>query len=89
AETGERVVLRAGDASLACAIAASTAVPGVLPVVDVAGRRLMDGGVASITNADGARAALRGGGARGRACRRRTLAPAASGKFALLRPLAR
>jgi len=57
AETGERVVLRAGDASLAGAIAASTAVPGVLPVVDVAGRRLMDGGVASITNADVARAA--------------------------------
>jgi len=55
AETGERVVLRAGDAPFADAIAASTAVPGVLPVVSVAGRRLMDGGVASITNADVAR----------------------------------
>jgi len=55
AETGERIVLRAGDAPLADALAASTAVPGVLPVVSAAGRRLMDGGVASITNADVAR----------------------------------
>jgi NTE family protein len=55
ADTGERVVLRGGDAPLADAIAASTAVPGVLPVVSVAGRRLMDGGVRSTTNADVAR----------------------------------
>ncbi len=55
AETGERLVLRGVDAPLADAIAASTAVPGVLPVVPVAGRRLMDGGVASVTNADVAR----------------------------------
>ena len=38
---------------------------------------------------EGALAALLGAGTRVRAFRRRTLAPAASGKFALLRPLAR
>ena len=38
---------------------------------------------------EGGLANLLGGGARVRAFRRRTLAPAASGKFALLRPLAR
>ena len=38
---------------------------------------------------EAALAALLGGGVRVRAFRRRTLAPAASGKFALLRPLAR
>jgi NTE family protein len=52
AETGERIVLREGDAPILDAFAASAAVPGILPPIEVAGRRCIDGGIASITNAD-------------------------------------
>ena len=52
-ETGERVVF-AGDSqvSLASALGASAAVPGVFPPVAINGRRYMDGQVHSATNAD-------------------------------------
>ncbi|MFD6878844.1 MULTISPECIES: patatin-like phospholipase family protein [unclassified Streptomyces] len=43
---------RAGDAGLVDAVTASCAVPGVWPPVTVAGRRFIDGGVRSATNAD-------------------------------------
>ncbi|MEU9032986.1 patatin-like phospholipase family protein [Streptomyces sp. NPDC048383] len=43
---------RAGDAGLVDAVSASCAVPGVWPPVTVAGRRFIDGGVRSATNAD-------------------------------------
>ena len=47
------MVFRAGGpASLTDAVEASCAVPGVWPVITIAGRRYMDGGIASITNAD-------------------------------------
>lgn len=52
AATGERVVLKATDCALATACAASAAVPGLLPAVPVGERMLVDGGVASATNAD-------------------------------------
>lgn len=43
---------RAGGAGLLDAVSASCAVPGVWPPVTVGGRRFMDGGVRSATNAD-------------------------------------
>jgi len=52
-ETGEEVVFdRHCGVSLVDAVAASCAVPGVWPPVTIAGRRYMDGGVRSSTNAD-------------------------------------
>jgi NTE family protein len=52
-ETGDRVVLAAGGrVALGRACAASSAVPGVFPPVKVRGRRLMDGGCRSGSNAD-------------------------------------
>ncbi len=53
ADTGEFVVLRHdSDTSLADAIASSICVPGIFPPVEVNGRRLVDGGLRSGTNAD-------------------------------------
>jgi len=50
---GERVAFRSGDGvPLAAALAASRAVPGVLPPITIAGRRYIDGAVGSATNAD-------------------------------------
>jgi NTE family protein len=52
-ETGElKVWDRAGDAPLRTAVASSCALPGVSPPVTVNGRRYMDGGIGSGTNAD-------------------------------------
>jgi NTE family protein len=52
-ETGElKVWDRAGDAPLRTAIASSCALPGVSPPITVSGRRYMDGGIVSGTNAD-------------------------------------
>lgn len=52
-ETGEEYVIdRASGVSLVDAVAASCAVPGIWPPVTIAGRRYMDGGVRSTTNAD-------------------------------------
>lgn len=48
AESGERVALRSGP--VWPALLASTAIPGLFPPVEVAGRRLVDGGV--VANAD-------------------------------------
>ncbi|MEW1931327.1 patatin-like phospholipase family protein [Rhodococcus sp. NPDC079359] len=57
AESGELTVFdRSGSVGLVDAVAASCAVPGVWPVVSVDGRRFMDGGVASSTNIQVARA---------------------------------
>lgn len=42
----------AGGVSLVDAVSASCAVPGVWPVVDIGGRRFMDGGMRSMANAD-------------------------------------
>jgi NTE family protein len=51
--TGERTVFeRASGVSLQEAVAASCAVPGIWPVVDIDGERYMDGGTYSIENAD-------------------------------------
>lgn len=53
AETGEpRVFDRASGVALVDAVAASCAVPGVWPTVSIEGRRYMDGGMRSTTNAD-------------------------------------
>lgn len=53
ADTGERRVFdRASGVALVDAALASSAVPGVWPVVSIAGRRYMDGGMYSIDNAD-------------------------------------
>lgn len=50
-ESGEDVAFSADDGvDLVDAVTASCAVPGVWPVVPAGGRRLMDGGVASITH---------------------------------------
>jgi len=50
---GDRVAFRAGDGvPLAAALAASRAVPGVMPPITIAGRRYIDGAVGSATNAD-------------------------------------
>lgn len=55
-ETGEEYIMdRASGVSLVDAVAASCAVPGIWPPVAIAGRRYMDGGVRSATNADLAR----------------------------------
>lgn len=45
----------ADGADLACAVAASCAVPGIFPAVTIGGRRYYDGGVLSTTNAHLAR----------------------------------
>ena len=51
--TGEEYVIeRESGVSLVDAVAASCAVPGIWPPVTIAGRRYMDGGVRSATNAD-------------------------------------
>jgi NTE family protein len=51
--TGDRRVFDAGSgADLVDAVAASCAVPGVWPPVTIGGRRYIDGGVFSISNAD-------------------------------------
>ena len=53
ARTGEFVVLdSAGEAGLVDAVGASCAVPGVWPPVTIGDRRLVDGGVRSVANAD-------------------------------------
>ena len=53
AATGRRVVFGAADGvPLLEAVAASCAVPGVWPPVTIGGRRYIDGGVHSLTNAD-------------------------------------
>ena len=55
-ETGEEYIMdRESGVSLVDAVAASCAVPGIWPPVTLAGRRYMDGGVRSATNADLAR----------------------------------
>lgn len=60
AETGELVVFdRRSGVSLVDAVAASCAVPGVWPPVTIDGRRYIDGGTRSGTNADLAGAADR------------------------------
>ena len=57
-ETGESVIFdRSSGVSLLDAVAASCAVPGVWPPVTINGRRYMDGGMRSGTNADVAAAA--------------------------------
>ncbi|HEU4839918.1 MAG TPA: patatin-like phospholipase family protein [Ilumatobacteraceae bacterium] len=50
--TGQRCVLTTSDSPLSIAVAASCAIPGVFAPVVVNGRRLVDGGVHSTTNAD-------------------------------------
>jgi NTE family protein len=50
ADSGERVIFSRGD--VARAVAASRAVPGLLPPVTIAGRRYVDGALGSATNAD-------------------------------------
>jgi NTE family protein len=53
AESGEFVVYdRDSGVSLVDAVGASCAVPGVWPPVTIAGRRMIDGGVRSVANAD-------------------------------------
>jgi NTE family protein len=53
---GEFVVWdRASGISLAHAVASSCAVPGIFPPISIKGRRYMDGGMRSMTNADLAR----------------------------------
>ncbi len=55
-ETGEEYIMdRESGVSLVDAVAASCAVPGIWPPVTIAGRRYMDGGMRSATNADLAR----------------------------------
>jgi NTE family protein len=55
-ETGEDYIMdRASGVSLVDAVAASCAIPGIRPPVTIAGRRYMDGGMRSATNADLAR----------------------------------
>ncbi len=52
-ETGEEYIMdRESGVSLVDAVAASCAVPGIWPPVTIAGRRYMDGGMRSATNAD-------------------------------------
>jgi NTE family protein len=53
AESGEPAVFdRAGTVGLVEAVAASCAVPGIWPAVSIDGRRFVDGGIRSTTNAD-------------------------------------
>jgi NTE family protein len=47
-----RAIDRSDEVALARAVAASTAVPGILPAITVSGQRYMDGGAGSQTNAD-------------------------------------
>jgi len=55
-ETGEEYIMdRESGVSLVDAGGASCAVPGIWPPVTIAGRRYMDGGIRSATNADLAR----------------------------------
>jgi NTE family protein len=50
---GDRVAFRAGEGvPLAAALAASRAIPGLLPPITIGGRRYMDGAVGSAANAD-------------------------------------
>jgi NTE family protein len=52
-ESGEEYIMdRRSGVSLIDAVSASCAVPGIWPPVTIAGRRYMDGGVRSATNAD-------------------------------------
>ncbi|TQF66512.1 patatin-like phospholipase family protein [Rhodococcus spelaei] len=52
-ETGERVVFdRESGVALLPAVVASRALPGIFPPVTIDGRRYMDGGMHSATNAD-------------------------------------
>lgn len=52
-DTGERVVFdRTSGVSLADAVVASCAVPGIWPPVTIGGREFVDGGVHSFSNAD-------------------------------------
>jgi NTE family protein len=52
-QTGEEYIMdRASGVSLVDAVGASCAVPGIWPPVTIAGRRYMDGGIRSTTNAD-------------------------------------
>jgi len=56
AATGERTVFsRATGVPLVDAVAASCALPGIWPLASIGGRRYMDGGIYSISNADLAR----------------------------------
>lgn len=60
AESGELRVFTAGaGVSLRDAVAASSAVPGIWPAVEIGGRRYIDGAVRSMTNADLAAGARR------------------------------
>jgi NTE family protein len=53
AESGERVAFTAADGvPLERAVAASRAIPGLVPPIPIDGRRYMDGAVGSATNAD-------------------------------------
>jgi NTE family protein len=53
AETGKFVVWEAGsEVGLARAVASSCSVPGVFPPITIKGRRYIDGGMRSATNAD-------------------------------------
>ena len=53
AESGERVALTAADGvPLERAVAASRAIPGLVPPIPIGGRRYIDGAVGSATNAD-------------------------------------
>lgn len=53
AKTGElEVFTRDSGVDLVDAVAASCAVPGIWPTVDISGRHFMDGGMRSLTNAD-------------------------------------
>lgn len=55
-DNGDFVVWdRASGVSLARAVASSCAVPGIFPPITIKGRRYMDGGMRSMTNADLAR----------------------------------
>jgi NTE family protein len=57
-ETGElRLFDRASGVDLVDAVAASSAVPGIWPTVEIGGRHYMDGGMRSIANADLAKGA--------------------------------
>lgn len=53
AQTGTSVVFDgSGEVPLERAVAASCAVPGIFPAVEIAGRRYVDGGLRSIANVD-------------------------------------
>ena len=59
-ETGElRLFDRTSDVDLIDAVAASSAVPGIWPTVEIDGRHYMDGGMRSLANADLAKGAER------------------------------